>query len=62
MKNANTGLGELFCIQAYSRPYTTAVIYGKHVLSYAQLHSKAKCLANRLDSWTAFDPNHQPPS
>lgn len=41
-------------MQARSSPYATAVIYGKHVLSYAQLHSKAKCLANRLRQLDGF--------
>ena len=41
-------------MQARSGPYATAVVYGKHVLSYAQLHSKAKCLANRLRQLDGF--------
>lgn len=41
-------------MQARSSPYATAVVYGKHVLSYAQLHSKAKCLANRLRQLDGF--------
>lgn len=54
LQNTNTGLGELFCMQARSCPYATAVIYGELVLSYGQLHSKAKCLANRLRQLDGF--------
>lgn len=54
MENTNTGLGELFCIQARSSPYPTAVVYGELVLSYAQLHSRAKCLADRLRQLDGF--------
>lgn len=54
LEDTNTGLGELFCMQARSSPYAKAVIYGELVISYAQLHSKAKCLAARLTQLDGF--------